>query len=806
MKLSRPVFLFFAWLSFLSALAQAPSGYYTSAEGKNKKTLLQSLHNIISDHENVGYKGLWTLYKTSDIRPGTNTIWDIYSTASFTVGRNQCGSYSEVGDCYNREHSFPKSWFDDASPMYSDAFHIYPTDGKVNNQRSNYPYGECAGGATLSAPAGIKALGKLGNSTTAGFNGTVFEPVDEYKGDLARTYFYMATCYNDRIAGWSNNGHAKDILAGNSYPVYKEWYLSLMLKWHRQDPVSQKEIDRNNAIYKAQHNRNPYIDHPELAEYIWGDKQNESWKPGSGAITPTIIAPSNGSEIDMGITATGKMLSIAIPIEAQGLTSDLTASVSGEGFSILPSVIAKDAANAGTAILTASYTGASPKTATATLSISGDGISSVTVALRAQTVDGIPAQHASNVTTDSFTARWTDIDNDSRNYRLSVFYADGTTLLPGYPADVAAAAGQHTVANLDDNTTYKYYISDLDGSKRSNTITVTTAALQPVISAILPSGELNFTTEPQTPSEPLPVDIETEYVNESLTVTITGNFEISSDKQSWSKTLSIAPSGERIYVRMPALDEGQYTGVLSASTATVSGFEIDVDGTVAATPTFFEDFEQESKISGYEGGTYQGTAATWQFTNTGIFGRNNQDHFNGKQAACFAKSGTSAIEMTTDKSHGAGVFSFRAAPFKDDEAAKVTVEYSTNNGSSWTELATFNVVQSSELKEYRADAKISGNVRFRLSRKDGKRANIDDIAISNYVQASVDDATAEQWDAYALGGKIHIEPATPSRACIYSLDGRQVWAKSISQPESVALDRGIYIVVISNDSRKVVLR
>lgn len=806
MKLLRPVILFVAWLSFLSAPAQAPSGYYTPAEGKNKKALLQSLHNIISDHENIGYKGLWTLYKTSDVRPGTNIIWDIYSTASFTVGRNQCGSYEEVGDCYNREHSFPKSWFDDAQPMYSDAFHIYPTDGKVNNQRSNYPYGECSGGTTLSAPAGIKALGKLGKSTTVGFNGTVFEPADEYKGDLARTYFYMATCYNDRIAGWSNNGHAKDILAGNSYPVYKEWYLSLMLKWSRQDPVSQKEIDRNNAIYKAQHNRNPYIDHPELAEYIWGNKQNETWTPGSSAITPSVITPSNGSIIDMGITATGKTLAVSIPIEAQGLTDDLSATVSGDRFSISPSVIAKDAANAGTAILTVSYSSVSAKTASATLTISGNDISPVSVTLRAQSVNGIPAQQATDITTDSFTARWTDIDNDGRKYRLYVFSSDETASLPGYPVDVAAAAGQHTVNNLNAGTTYKYYVSDLDGGKRSNTISVTTAALQPVISAILPSGALSFTSEPQTASEPLPVDIETKYVYDPLTVTVTGNFEISSDKQSWGKTLSIASSGERIYVRMPALDEGQYTGVLSASTATVDGFEIDVDGTVAATPTFFEDFEQASTISGYKGGVYQGTAASWRFTNTGIFGRTNEDHFNGKQAACFAKSGTSAIEMTADKSHGAGVFSFLAAPFKDDEAARVTVEYSTDNGSNWTTLATFDVTQSSELKEYRADAKISGNVRFRLSRSIGKRVNIDDIAISNYVQASVDDAIADQWDAYSFNGKIRIEPTKPSHACIYSLDGRQVWAKSISQTEFVALDKGIYIVVIGNDSRKVVLR
>lgn len=86
----------------------------------------------------------------------------MYSTAQFRLGSGQCGNYQKIGDCYNREHSFPKSWFSKASPMVSDAFHIYPTDGKVNGQRSNYPYGECANGTSVASNGPIKALGKLG--------------------------------------------------------------------------------------------------------------------------------------------------------------------------------------------------------------------------------------------------------------------------------------------------------------------------------------------------------------------------------------------------------------------------------------------------------------------------------------------------------------------------------------------------------------------------------------------------------------------------------------------------------------------
>ncbi len=135
--------------------------------------------------------------------------------------------------------------------MYSDAFHIYPTDGKVNGQRSNFPYGECANGTYVATHNGIRALGKLGSCTFPGYSGKVFEPDDEYKGDFARSYFYMAACYNDRISTWSS-----PMLSGNNYPAFTTWAVNLLLKWHRQDPVSEKEIKRNDAVYARQKNRN----------------------------------------------------------------------------------------------------------------------------------------------------------------------------------------------------------------------------------------------------------------------------------------------------------------------------------------------------------------------------------------------------------------------------------------------------------------------------------------------------------------------------------------------------------------------
>lgn len=247
--------------------AQPKAGYYNAAVGKSDAALKTQLYSIISTGSvDKGYDYLYTIYQTSDVT-STGNVWDMYSTCTWNFGVKQCGNYSVVCDCFNREHTIPQSWFGEASPMRNDAFHVYPTDGKVNGQRSNYPYGECASGVTLS-----KGKGRLGASTFAGYSGTVFEPADEYKGDLARTYFYFATRYQNIMGSIGGESFNR-----TTYPSLSTWSVSLFLKWHRQDPVSAKETTRNNAIEVHQKNRNPFIDHPELAEFIWGTRKGEPW-------------------------------------------------------------------------------------------------------------------------------------------------------------------------------------------------------------------------------------------------------------------------------------------------------------------------------------------------------------------------------------------------------------------------------------------------------------------------------------------------------------------------------------------------
>jgi endonuclease I len=243
--------------------AQIPSGYYNSAQGLTSAPLKTALHNIIKNHTSVSYSSLWTHFQNTDKKPN-NKVWDIYSDLpsgtppyEYTFSTNQCGSYNGEGDCYNREHSWPQSWFSSATTPSSDMFHIYPTDGYVNNMRSNYPYGDVASPSWTSQNGS-----KLGPSVDAGYSQTVFEPIDEYKGDLARGYFYMSTRYEGEDASWSTSG-------GTNKSMILPWQVDVLLQWSHQDPVSSKEVDRNNAIYQIQHNRNPFIDNPQWADSIW---------------------------------------------------------------------------------------------------------------------------------------------------------------------------------------------------------------------------------------------------------------------------------------------------------------------------------------------------------------------------------------------------------------------------------------------------------------------------------------------------------------------------------------------------------
>lgn len=283
----------------LQLMAQGPNNtgtYYQSADGKKGSALKTAMWGIIKDHNKLSYGDLWDAYGDTDLRED-GSIWDMYSsTTHFTFREDQGANYKKEGDVYNREHSMPKSWFNEEYPMYTDLVHVVPADGYVNGMRSNLPFGETEKPSKTSNGG----FSKVGPSSVSGYSGKVFEPNDEYKGDFARIYFYMATCYEDKIAGWHS-----PMLANNEYPAYTDWAINMLLRWAAEDPVSQKEIDRNNAVYGIQGNRNPFVDYPGLEEYIWGDKQDVAFSYDNYSTGIAVVVPTKEiSDVDV-YTVTG---------------------------------------------------------------------------------------------------------------------------------------------------------------------------------------------------------------------------------------------------------------------------------------------------------------------------------------------------------------------------------------------------------------------------------------------------------------------------------------------------------------------
>lgn len=301
-----------AWTMTIAMGAQAPHNtgtYYASAHGKKGAELKTALYEIINTPAVVDYDSLWHAYHFTDAIP-TDTvpiIWDMYSCKSAysiytTLHRNgKLGTDPEGTKGFQREHSMPKSWFNpaaksgnsytykDIKPMFSDIVHVIPAEGIVNNKRNNNPYGTNNGEFYTSE----EGFSKMGACTfSEDYKGRCFEPNDMYKGDLARIYFYMVTAYEKRQPTWSSTrdsvgdhcgtwtGAMFNLTDESVYQPFAPWALDMLMQWSKQDPVSQKEIDRNEAAYRLQGNRNPFVDYPGLEDYIWGEKKETAFDYG----------------------------------------------------------------------------------------------------------------------------------------------------------------------------------------------------------------------------------------------------------------------------------------------------------------------------------------------------------------------------------------------------------------------------------------------------------------------------------------------------------------------------------------------
>jgi len=408
--------LLLAVISAVTASAEVPMAYYRGLDGKSESELKTAAYNIIRNLTPISdYYDLPDYFEVTDVYPNSRRWWDMYSDIPL---------YAPSFKGLNREHSLPKSWWGGLTNVqaYTDLNHLYPSESAANMAKSNYPLGMVDRTSPTKFNNGVTTVGYpvAGQGGGAGY---VFEPDDEYKGDFARTYFYMATCYQDYT--WKY----KYMLVNGTYPTLNQWSVDLLLKWHREDQVSQKEIDRNEAVYKFQNNRNPFIDFPELAEYIWGNRKGQIFKldeTTQPAGDPVLITPVQDMALEFGQVALGKSVTAKMFFRGENLKSDIRVQVyqgNKELFTIPVKTIAYRNVNSSDGYwLNVTYTPTAVGTHTSRLLISGGGIDgSRGVELRGEclpvpTLTPCTATAPTDMTSTSYVANWTAPEGETIDY------------------------------------------------------------------------------------------------------------------------------------------------------------------------------------------------------------------------------------------------------------------------------------------------------------------------------------------------------------------------------------------------------
>lgn len=464
--------------------AELKNSYYTNLEGKNGSTLFSAVvtatGGVKHTYTKLTYDELWTAYITSDVYPTGHAhagkIWDMYANCYYATSAHVTQMKAECDGGYNREHSLPKSWFGGSSDYKNtnqgcDLVHLVPTDAYVNSDRGNYAFGEVG---TVVKQFEISKRGtsvntlSVSKSTISGTSvstgaPTVFEPADDYKGDFARIYFYMRAHYPSLNLAQADGGtkHFSSTTSAASDSKYglTDYSVILLMKWHRQDPVSQKEIDRNNAIEKMQGNRNPFVDYPCLAEYLWGEHAGETFSLSTAvgsfenSFTPGV---SDGCACSTEPTLTVNPTSLTVdPVAVNGtstktftvtganLTGNITITkTSGSGyFTVSSSSIAAASAN-GSNTITVTYHPTAIGDHTATFTIASNGATNKTV-----TVSG--------TCTTVYTATW--MANGSQYHQNTA--ADGSA--PSVPEAPNDCGDDRVFMGWTDNENYSGSGSDL---------------------------------------------------------------------------------------------------------------------------------------------------------------------------------------------------------------------------------------------------------------------------------------------------------------------------------------------------------
>ena len=261
--------------SYKPALAAIDINDYTACEAKyedeDASGLLSALRTITSPGSAKSYAELWNTYKTCYVRED-GYMFDYYSnTTNYVPGGKQEGAnYKKEGDSYNREHSIPKSWWGGKEKdQGADPYIVVPTDGYVNNRRDSYPFGMVSS-VSYSSNNNFSKLGSA--NPTWGYTATsVFEPDNSVKGDFARIVFYAIAKYSGSYNWTKAEGVACFSGSASKNFGLTDYAVKLFSYWSNLDPVSDWERSVNDKVSAIQKNRNPFIDHPEYANVLWGD-------------------------------------------------------------------------------------------------------------------------------------------------------------------------------------------------------------------------------------------------------------------------------------------------------------------------------------------------------------------------------------------------------------------------------------------------------------------------------------------------------------------------------------------------------
>ncbi len=436
----KKLFTFISLSLALIAVAEMPRDYYPdNLEGRNKEDLKTALHKLIKVHTRIEYgsKGTWVVFRESDVRDD-GSIWDMYSDVRRFFPSS--GAHRDM----NIEHSVPKSWWGDDYPYTVDAsfdlHHLVPSDADANSAKSNYALGEVQG-----TPKFDNGVSKVGKAT--GYSHNVFEPANEYKGDFARMYMYFVTCYQDYT--WVSSGPI--MFTTGAYPTLNEYSRNLLLKWHRQDPVSTKEILRNNAVYNHQHNRNPFIDYPHLAEHIWGNRTEYAFMFNGEDVVAPELDVKTGNVISLGSEILGGSHTLLYTIKGEDISVDIDLSVIDDynNFSIAANTLSADELNSSAgATVAIHYHPQSYGTHTAQLCLSSkDFPDDIVLQLRGLCMNQTPQI----VMVDNLKATYkqtdADISLELRNCtEVVTWYVDGKQLDGNVLSPSQLAVGMHKIS------------------------------------------------------------------------------------------------------------------------------------------------------------------------------------------------------------------------------------------------------------------------------------------------------------------------------------------------------------------------